>query len=238
MQQDIRIADDFFSHPKTVRLHRRLGDQGVICLIRLWCYTSRYFPKGILVGMTNQGIADAVGWRGDADEFINSLFEAGEDAYDHTRDGNRAGFLELCETHSGTHYALHDWKVRNPYAYHREERSEMARIAADIRWEKKRNAIRKRALKAPNAERNAERIAKRNAPYPAPSPSPTPKEKEKAFDLPSSANCPPAANDGPDCRGHRPVTAGLEEDPGVRKLGAAIAEAKRRMEAFKARKPT
>jgi hypothetical protein len=52
------------------------------------------------------------------EEFIASLIE---------QEARKSGFLDRCETHC----VLHNWRIRNPYAYFREERSEVARKAAE-----------------------------------------------------------------------------------------------------------
>jgi len=164
--QDIRVDDAFFGHPKTVRFYRRTGDHGIACLFRLWCYTSRYFPKGILTAMSHVEISDAAGWKNDPLEFISALLDAGGPG--------KAGFIDLCDSH----YGLHNWRKRNPYAYFREERSEIARKAAEIGWEKRKKPFTKRAPNAKGkANSNAESNAKRNAPAPAPSPVPKPEKK-------------------------------------------------------------
>ncbi len=172
--QDIRVDDDFFNHPKTVRFHRRTGDHGVTCLFRLWCYASKFFHKGILTGMNAKEIAKAVLWEGDPDEFIDALLTAGGTP-------NKPGFLDISfDSQSNTQYGLHNWRKRNPYAYFREERSETARMAADIGWERRRKKVKEQHL---NAKGNTESNSKRNAPSPSPSPSPSPEKK----DLPPTA---------------------------------------------------
>jgi hypothetical protein len=119
--------------------------------------------------MSHVEISDAAGWKNEPLEFISALLDAGGPG--------KAGFLDPCETH----YGLHNWRTRNPYAYYREERSEVARKAAETRWEKKRKAFNKRTA---DAKGNADSNAKRNAPSPAPAPNPSPSPKEKkAFDL-------------------------------------------------------
>jgi hypothetical protein len=161
--QDIRVDDSFFGHPKTVRFIRRTGDHGITCLFRLWCYTSRYFPKGILTVLNAVEIADAAGWKGDPEEFVSALLDAGGPGRD--------GFLDKC----GSHYGLHNWRKRNPFAYFRDERSEVSRKAAETRWDKKKKGKQKPEGDAKSkAERNADSNAERNAPSPAPSPIPSP----------------------------------------------------------------
>lgn len=116
MNSDIRIDVGFPNHHKTIKLSRKLGDKAVICLIRLWCYSARHKPTGILCGLENIDIAIASGWDGDEDEWVSTLCDIG-----------------WCENLDGTIH-LHDWEKHNPYAFHAEDRSEQARKAASARW--------------------------------------------------------------------------------------------------------
>ena len=172
MAQDIRLDDNFFDHPKAVRFLRRTGDHAVACLVRLWCYTSRYFPRGILAGMNPEDIATSAGWKHAPEEFISSLLEAGGPG--------KSGFIDQCGTQSNPQYAVHNWRKRNPYAYFREERSETSRKAAETRWGKRSNTI---INPTPNTEskpkRNTKGSAVGNRPSPIPFPSPKDGEKEK-----------------------------------------------------------
>lgn len=122
MNKDIRLQATFFHHPKAARLQRRLGDAGLVSLLRLWCYAGVHRPKGIFRGMDILDIALAAGWTGDEREFIAAL--------------EAAGFLEIDE--GSGHYRLHDWEEHNPYAFYAEERSEQARKAAEARWASRR----------------------------------------------------------------------------------------------------
>jgi hypothetical protein len=118
--------------------------------------------------MSHVEISDVAGWKNDPLEFISALLDSGGPG--------KAGFIDLCDSH----YGLHNWRKRNPYAYFREERSEIARKAAEIGWEKRKKPFKKRI---PDAEGNTERNAKRNAKRNAPSPSPSPKKEEKICGL-------------------------------------------------------
>lgn len=184
--QDIRVDDAFFEHPKTVRFFRRTGDHGVACLFRLWCYASKYFPKGILTGMSAKEITDAIHWNGEPSEFINALIDAGGET-------KKPGFLDvLCDsqsqTQSQTHYALHNWRKRNPYAYFRKERSEVATELAERRWANKRKT---KKIQSPNTKGNATGNAP--SPDPAPDPAPFPEKKDLAAGVPAGGSEAPAA---------------------------------------------
>jgi len=124
LSDDIRVETGFLDHPKTRRLTRRLGDGGLVALIRLWLYASRFFPKGILTGFIPGDIEEAAGWAGAPGEFVLALMEAGGPG--------RAGFLDL----AGDVYSLHNWRRRQSFAYFRPERSAQAQRANDARWGK------------------------------------------------------------------------------------------------------
>lgn len=61
---DIRIDVEFFSHPKTVKLERRLGLEAVKALMVLWSWAARNRPDGDLSGLENEDIEIAAGWTG------------------------------------------------------------------------------------------------------------------------------------------------------------------------------
>ena len=162
MNTDIRISVDFFAHYKTMRVTRKLGGDGVVALIKLFCYAGKFRSGGILKGMGAEDIADAVGWRGEAEEFVGSLCDI--------------GFLELCE--EGI-YSIHDWEEHNPWAAGAAERSEAASKAGKA-------SAAKRAKNATDVQRgvgDSSTDVQRGVgdqfngnPTPSPSPSPSPKE--------------------------------------------------------------
>jgi len=115
--EDIRIKLDFYDHPKTVKLKRKLGINAVVSLQQLWIYAAQNRSKGILHGLDDEDIAIASRWDGDADKFINGLIDV--------------KFLEKGE--DGT-LILHDWEEHQPFAFYSEERSKQARAAAAARW--------------------------------------------------------------------------------------------------------
>lgn len=96
MNSDIRLSVDFFSHHKTKKVLRKIGPEGVICLVRLFCYVGKFRPEGRLEGMDVEGISDAVDWSGDAEELVSTLCGA--------------GFIE--QSDDGV-YIIHDWKKHN-----------------------------------------------------------------------------------------------------------------------------
>lgn len=115
MNTDFRIAVGFFQHPKTKKLKRRHGAEGVLALIRLWEFMAIHRPAGTLYEMDKDDILDASGYPGDT-EFVNSL--------------EQLGFLRI----SGHWYEINGWLEHNQWAAGAEKRSEKARRAAEKRW--------------------------------------------------------------------------------------------------------
>ena len=103
MNSDIRLSVDFFSHHKTKKVLRKIGPEGVICLVRLLCYVGKFRPEGRLEWMDVEGISDAVDWSGDAEELVSTLCGA--------------GFIE--QSDDGV-YIIHDWEKHNPWAPYRD----------------------------------------------------------------------------------------------------------------------
>ena len=125
MNTDFRVSVDFFTHHKTLKLQRRLGPEGVLCLLKLWAYASKSRSDGVLTGMDSEDIEIAAGWSGDEGEFVGGILGM---------------FLEETD---GT-YALHDWQDHNPWAAAADERSEKGRFA---RLKKVRPSIYEELLK-------------------------------------------------------------------------------------------
>ncbi len=111
MATDIRIDVDFYDHPKTIKLQRRFGADGVIALQRLWVFTARHKSNGVLSGMDNEEICIAMRWSGDVDTFITALADIGW----------------IDETDKG--YVIHDWVEHNPWAASASDRSDKSRFS-------------------------------------------------------------------------------------------------------------
>jgi hypothetical protein len=76
----LKVYDDLPRHPKTTRLCRALGaDRNTVVgsLICLWSWASTYAQDGDLTRFTNQDIADAAGWEGDAGELVKAMKDSG-----------------------------------------------------------------------------------------------------------------------------------------------------------------
>jgi hypothetical protein len=170
MNKDVRIATDYPDHPKIRKLKRRLGEAGVMSHIFLLCYAARARWDGNLEGMDVADIAQVAQWRGDPDEFVQTLVN-----------------LRLLDQNSAT-YAIHNWPEHNFHCTTVKARSRSARRSAIISWLVRRNLIPKNSKIPPEidldqepekiAEQilvfNAKRNAKRNADRKAPSPPPPP----------------------------------------------------------------
>lgn len=124
--EDIRVAVDFFGHPKTVKLERRLGLEALKSLLVLWTWAAKHRTSGNLAGMTAEDIEIAADWGG-----VEGTFTAVLDD------------LAWLDGKPGE-YSLHEWKEHNPWVAEAEKRSNAARLArlARFRPEVYRNLVR------------------------------------------------------------------------------------------------
>jgi hypothetical protein len=74
-------------------------------------------PEGILVGWTEEDIADACDWEGDPQKLVNALIESG-----------------WIEKDSNGEYAIHDWCEHQGWACNAKARSEAASKNILLRW--------------------------------------------------------------------------------------------------------
>lgn len=84
---------------KFKRLQRRLGLSLWECkglLESIWNLTAQNTPRGDIGSLSNEDIASAIEWKGDADELITALSE---------------GWLDECSVHR---YVVHDWADHCP----------------------------------------------------------------------------------------------------------------------------
>lgn len=205
MNQDVRINVDFFSHHKTLRLKRKLGHEGIVSLLSLFCYTGKTRADGTLQGMDAEDIAAASNWAGEPQEYVSTLCEI--------------GFLERCE--EGV-YSIHDWQDHNQWASNANDRSDSARLSklAQVNPEKAKEyreagrvgiTTKEYSLSAKQrnaSERSANAVQDAGetlAPSPAPLPSPAPAQDAIAKD-----NTPPvgvSVSEGKPKRERKPRTA-------------------------------
>lgn len=118
MNIDIRLSLDFFDHPKSKKLKKRLGLEGVMALLKLWAWTAGNRPGGMLTGLDVEAVELAADWDGEDGTFVSTLLD-----------------LRLLDDADGT-FAIHDWEDHQAYASKSEERSSKAKKAAEARWSK------------------------------------------------------------------------------------------------------
>lgn len=129
MNTDIRLSLGCRDHPKIVRLIKILGDGAFACLVTLWLYTAAYFPKGILVGLDPLDIEIRARWPGENELFVETLHEL------RLLDCAACPEKALWASHEiSMPVGIHDWEDHQPWAYHADARSEIAREKARKRW--------------------------------------------------------------------------------------------------------
>ncbi len=112
MNHDVRIAVGLPAHPKTKKLRRRLGADGVLALVWLLLWAGQNRADGDLAGMTDEEIELAVDWTGEDGALVAAL----ED-------------VRFLDGEAGAR-RIHDWADHNPWAAGAEARSEKSRWAA------------------------------------------------------------------------------------------------------------
>ena len=110
MNTDFRVAVDFFDHFKTIKLERQLGPEGVIALMRLWAWSAKNRPDGVLSGMDADDIEIAARWNG-VQRAFNDVITS----------------LRFLDCVDGT-YRIHDWKDHNEWQADAQNRSDASRL--------------------------------------------------------------------------------------------------------------
>ena len=158
MADDIRVRLGFFKHPKTKKLRRRLGGDGVECFMQLWCFCAETpgRARGDLEGLDDEEIAMASGWEGDPDLFVRALVE-----------------VRYLDGAPGM-YRVHDFSEHQPFVSSGPDRSEAARANALTRWHTEGKHDEEPHTECPLCDSHAARMpshatgnadsAKRNAP--------------------------------------------------------------------------
>jgi hypothetical protein len=147
MNKDVRIGTNYPDHPKVLKLVKQLGAEGVMSHVFLLCFVARTRPSGVLEGMDAEDIAEVAKWRGDPNEFVNTLVE-----------------LRLLER-NGINYEIHNWLRHNLFAASAPKRSEIARANIKKRWDKKTKVIQR-------DDTDGNTPTKESVYTPSPSPSP------------------------------------------------------------------
>ena len=197
MNTDIRLSIGFWDHPKTQKLERRLGLEGVKGLLILWQWVAQYKPNGYLYGTDEEDIEIAARWGGQKGSLVKTLVEL--------------HFLDLIE--GG--YSIHDWEEHNPWAANAEQRTDESRLAAVKRWDEVLfnrltemgiTRLSKREYEywkvnksmgthtAPNGypkDTESEPNAQGNAPVPVPIPEPNTEKEQPFFEGESPLKNPP-----------------------------------------------
>ena len=120
--QDIRLSVGFPHHPKTIKLERRLGFQGIRSLLSLWTWAAQNRPEGNLGGandrsttvqrpLDEEDIEIVAQWPGEPGVFVATLVALGW----------------LDQTAHG--YCLHEWQQHNPWVAAATNRGDKARFS-------------------------------------------------------------------------------------------------------------
>jgi len=108
---DFRVNVDFFTHHKTLKLKKRLGELAVLALLRLWAYASKHKVDGDLSDMTSEDIELAADWAGEDGALVMALIEV--------------GYVDQDDES----LKLHDWAEHNPWVVEADDRSDKARFS-------------------------------------------------------------------------------------------------------------
>jgi hypothetical protein len=210
MNNDIRLKVTFPTHRKTVKLIHLVGCEGFFSLLQLWCYTAQNHSKGVLDGYDKDDIEIAAMWKGKRGEFLKAAI--------------KVGYVKKIKNG----YEIHEWKEHNPYAFHAEERSEKARVAAKKRWEVSGS---KGLVDASSIDVALPQASSSNAPSPNPSPLPSPDPTPNKKIVPPEGVCSQVWGDFVKLRNKKkaPVTEtaleGIENQ--AKKAGITLEEALR-----------
>jgi hypothetical protein len=108
---DIRINIEFWDHPKTVKMERRLGLQGIKSLQLLWFWAAKNAADGDLSHLDEEDIEIAARWTGESGIFFCALADL--------------RWIDI----EGEKKRLHEWHLHNPWAASAEERGDKARFS-------------------------------------------------------------------------------------------------------------
>jgi hypothetical protein len=163
---DIRVAIDMDHNPKVRRLILELGPEAAWTLVRLWLYTARHRPDGVLTGIAVEEIEPLVGWKRRRGRLIDAL--------------ERLGFIEVNGTGTSREVTIHDWPDNQPWVSGHKRRSEVGRQNALKKYinpdgtRKELTGSKGKGSADGRADASASGRADASANHPAPSPSPSP----------------------------------------------------------------
>lgn len=196
MNTDIRLSTEFWDHPKTVKLERRLGLQGPKSLQVLWLWSAKNHSDGRLEGEDVEAIEIAAKWPGDEGKFVETLLDL--------------RWLDV----DGETYCLHDWREHNSWAAEADSRSDKSRLSrmakthpdiyARLSKEGRQGISRDEYESLTTVERQLnDRKRTLQAQGPSPSPAPMAEENNRVSPLPPTGgqgqlDLPPSPEDDPD----------------------------------------
>lgn len=159
---DIRLQLTFFGNRKVKLLKRQVGPEGVLSLIKLWCYCAANEPDGAMLGWTEDEVECAADWDGMRGAFVSHSLACG--LLDPLKEGG---------------FEIHDWSENQPWAAQSTERSARAKAAAVARWERQRSKLNDAESMRPACDMQTSSNAPfLSSPYPSlPSPSSPTKSK-------------------------------------------------------------
>lgn len=193
MNRDIRLSVGFWQHPKTCRLMRDVGLEGVRSLQILWCWVAQNRSDGDISDLDCDDIEAAADWRGGQGEFYMAIKDR---------------WLEQCDEK----LFLHDWLDHNPWVADAEERSGKAYLSKLSQVNRKvyellvskgistltkdeyfdyKNQTCETLANAERTQSEPQRVASESVSEtlaPSPTPSPSPKEKKNNLLVPKSAD--------------------------------------------------
>lgn len=140
MNRDVRIGTNYPYHPKTRKLKKILGAEGVMSHTFLLCFAAQTCPSGVLKDMDVEDIAQVAQWRGEPDEFVQTLLD-----------------LRLLDQNS-SNYSIHNWELHNFYCTTTAARSRSARRSAIIGWLVRRNLIPRKSKIPPSLNLDQEPV--------------------------------------------------------------------------------
>lgn len=117
MNSDIRLSVGFWEHPKTVKLTRRLGLDGVRSLQILWLWATQNRPDGVLSGMDAEDIEIAAKWNGESTALYSVLTEL-----------RFVDTIPASDNHGQPVHVLHGWSEHNSWQAESETRSGESRL--------------------------------------------------------------------------------------------------------------
>lgn len=168
MNSDVRLAINFWQHPKTIKTARKFGLETIRSIQCLWCFAALNRVDGSLSGMDIDDVEIAADWQGEAGKFVDSCIE-----------------MKWIDVDKKNVMSLHGWEDMQGWAIHAPDRKEKAKRAAEKRWSVN-NGLSQTGIDATSiatgiatsiTHSNAKKDLS-NAPSPNPNPNPNPNPKD------------------------------------------------------------